>query len=255
MANEAFPPGRSCLTCQGDGSWRCLTCLGCPLMCLKCCRESHQIQPLHRVQHWNGTFFQDAWLYQAGVKLYFGHHGARCPSLTYDSDHSSPASENGSLDPGEHDEAEDLDLSQSGIDGELDLHVIDDGLTQEEMDSARDFQSSEADPCWTKRKDGDGDPYLIVVDRSRIHLLGAVWCQCRDRVQADLQALDLRLFPASSGQIRTVFTFDCLDDFLADNQECNTTAYQYWEKLRRFTNPYFPDTVPVRYLLHYLPVT
>lgn len=224
-------------------------------MCLKCCRDSHQIQPLHRVQHWNGTFFQDAWLYQAGVKLYFGHRGARCPSLLSDRGHSSSASESGAPDREEQGDVDEVDPSPAEMDGELDLSLIDAGLTVEEItNSARDFQGSEADPCWTKRRDGDGDPYLIVIDRSGIHLLGAVWCQCGDRVQEDLQALDLRLFPASSGQIRTVFTFDCLDDFLADNQECNTTAYRYWEKLRRFTNPYFPDTVPVRFLLHELAV-
>ena len=147
-------------------------------MCLKCCRETHRIQPLHRVQHWNGNFFQDAWLYQAGVKLHFGHGGAPCPSVPSDESPYSPAS-----DSGEHDEAGqcdpyEADMSALEMDEAQDPCLVDDALTQEEVNSTADFQGSEADPCWTKRRDDNGNPYLTVVDRSGIHLLGAVWCQC-----------------------------------------------------------------------------
>jgi len=31
------------------------------------------------VQHWNGKFYEDAWLYQAGVMLHFSHGGKPCP--------------------------------------------------------------------------------------------------------------------------------------------------------------------------------
>jgi hypothetical protein len=45
--------------------------------------------------------------------------------------------------------------------------------------------------------------------------------------------------------VSTVFTFQCLDDYLADSQECNTSAYHYNEKLRQLTNSSFPQTALV----------
>ena len=83
MAAEGSPNPRVCILCAGEGSWRCKDCTGKPLLCLHCCREQHQSHPFHRVQHWNRKFFQDAWLYQAGVKLFFGHGGKLCPSKQF----------------------------------------------------------------------------------------------------------------------------------------------------------------------------
>ena len=83
MAAEGSSDPRVCILCAGEGSWRCKDCTGKPLLCLHCCREQHQSHPFHRVQHWNGTFFEDAWLYQAGVKLFFGHGGKLCPSKQF----------------------------------------------------------------------------------------------------------------------------------------------------------------------------
>jgi hypothetical protein len=76
-------------------------------------------------------------------------------------------------------------------------------------------------------------------------MLPAIWCACHERVTEEMQALDMGLYPASAKAIRTVFTFQCLDDYLADSQECNTSAYHYNEKLRRLTNSSFPQTAPV----------
>jgi hypothetical protein len=55
--------------------------------------------PYHRVEHWNGTFFEPAWLCQANVVLHLGHGGLPCPSnisfdgaVDPDSDHCSDSS-------------------------------------------------------------------------------------------------------------------------------------------------------------------
>jgi hypothetical protein len=85
-----------------------------------------------------------------------------------------------------------------------------------------------------------------------MHLLPAIWCECRNAATKEMQALDLGLYPASDKMIRTVFTFQCLDDYLADSQECNTSAYHYNEKLRRLTNSSFPQTAPVILLAFHL---
>ncbi|KAF8816201.1 hypothetical protein BYT27DRAFT_7022290, partial [Phlegmacium glaucopus] len=63
----------------------------------------------------------------------------------------------------------------------------------------------------------------------------------------DEQLLDLQMLAASYDKIKTVFSFHCLDDYQLSNLECKTSAYQYYQKLRRLTNPAFPQSVPNRY--------
>jgi CxC2 like cysteine cluster associated with KDZ transposases len=124
---------------------------------------------------------------------------------------------------------------------------------------AEPFWDSSPELAWNSKKDANGTP-LVVVDRSGMHLFPAFWCECRGAVARELQALDMGFYPASHKSIRTLFTFQCLDDFLADNQECNTTAYHYIEKLRRLTSSSFPHTAPVglyfltgQFLIDYVP--
>lgn len=79
MLQEAPPQSRSCSHCQGEGSWRCSDCLGQPLFCMACCRDKHTLLPLHRVQQWTGSFFEDSWLRNVGLVLHLGHQGHPCP--------------------------------------------------------------------------------------------------------------------------------------------------------------------------------
>ena len=72
-----------------------------------------------------------------------------------------------------------------------------------------------------------------------------LYCICINAVEKDEQLMNAGLFPSSSKQIDTVFTFTVLDDFLMDNLECKTTAQQYYSKLQSITNRMFPDSVPV----------
>ncbi|KDQ49398.1 hypothetical protein JAAARDRAFT_86779, partial [Jaapia argillacea MUCL 33604] len=55
--------------------WRCLNCLGRPVLCIECCRETHRVNPFHRVEQWTGDYFASAWLWQVGIGLHLGHHG------------------------------------------------------------------------------------------------------------------------------------------------------------------------------------
>jgi hypothetical protein len=90
-----------------------------------------------------------------------------------------------------------------------------------------------------------GMKVLIIVHQNGVHHLPIRWCRCPGHQSYDLQALDAGFYPASYRRIRTLMTFDVLDDFLAENQECKSTAAQYYDKLRRFTSPSFPHTIPV----------
>lgn len=104
------------------------------------------------------------------------------------------------------------------------------------------------------RTAGSGNPLLTVVDRSGVADMEIVFCICSDAAKKDEQLLRTGLLPATFKQIETVFTFSVLDDFLADNLECKTTAQQYYSKLQSMTSSMFPDRVQVSpaaiYILH-----
>ena len=68
-------------TCGHRLEWKCISCHDGPTYCTPCLRAAHQSNPLHRIQHWSGKFWEDAWLRQAGTIIQLGHRGDRCPEL------------------------------------------------------------------------------------------------------------------------------------------------------------------------------
>ena len=46
-----------------------------------CLRKDHRRTPFHRVAHWNGMYWNDSWLRQAGVIVFLGHNGERCTKV------------------------------------------------------------------------------------------------------------------------------------------------------------------------------
>lgn len=96
--------------------------------------------------------------------------------------------------------------------------------------------------------DDNANPFITIVDVSGIHHLPVVICGCDAAgFHLDLAYLDMGLFPASFERIQTVFTLDVLKDYRLSNLECKTSAYQYYQKLRRLTCPAFPKAVLNRY--------
>ena len=87
---------------------------------------------------------------------------------------------------------------------------------------------------------------LLIVDSTRLLSLPVVLCSCSDATLADELLLALELLPVSYGNVKTVFTFCCLNDYRSSNLECKTSAYQYYQKLRQLTNLAFPQA-PNRY--------
>jgi hypothetical protein len=93
-----------------------------------------------------------------------------------------------------------------------------------------------------------GNPFVTIVDASGIHHVPVVGCSCdRQDPNIDIPYLKMGLFATSFERIQTVFTFEVLKDFRLSNLECKTTAYQYYQKLRRLTCPEFPKAVLNRY--------
>lgn len=92
----------------------------------------------------------------------------------------------------------------------------------------------------------DTYPVITIVDVTGIHELPIHYCTCHAHpISNDSQLFDYGLFPATFKKTKTVFTFRVLDDYRMDNLESKTSAYNYYSKLRRVTNPAFPASVKV----------
>ncbi|RXW14295.1 hypothetical protein EST38_g11557 [Candolleomyces aberdarensis] len=63
---------------KSQSMYRCLSCYLSPLLCGTCIVEGHRQLPLHRIQLWNGTFFEKTWLKTVGLRIQLGH-GPRDP--------------------------------------------------------------------------------------------------------------------------------------------------------------------------------
>lgn len=72
--------GNDCQTCQNvPASYCCTECHLSQLQCRDCISQAHLHSPLHRIQKWNGSFFEPASLKQCSVIIYLGHNGSPCP--------------------------------------------------------------------------------------------------------------------------------------------------------------------------------
>ena len=92
-----------------------------------------------------------------------------------------------------------------------------------------------------------GNPFVTFVETNGVHHLSVHYCICGSARPHDEQLLTAKLFPSTFSMIKTVFTFNVLDDFRMTNLTCKSSCYQYYLKLRRLTSPAFPKSVPNRY--------
>jgi hypothetical protein len=86
LATYAFPSEPFCVRCfiadqRIVGRWRCRDCHFRHLVCRRCCRQDHELQPLHRIEKWTGTYFQQASLWEVGCNLQVLHQGRMCTAL------------------------------------------------------------------------------------------------------------------------------------------------------------------------------
>ncbi|KAI9432529.1 hypothetical protein H4582DRAFT_2083395 [Lactarius indigo] len=118
-------------------------------------------------------------------------------------------------------------------------------------DTLFDFAGDVLDPSegntqrtWTTMS---GNLLITIVNQTGVFDMDVLFCICPNAGANDEQLLQAGIFPSTFKQIETAFTFSVLDDFLADNLECKTTAQQYYSKLQSITNWMFPDHVPNLY--------
>ncbi|KAI9430336.1 hypothetical protein H4582DRAFT_2063950 [Lactarius indigo] len=118
-------------------------------------------------------------------------------------------------------------------------------------DTLYDFPGDVLDPSEGNtrrtRTAKSGNPLITIVNQTGVFDMDVLFCICPNAGADDEQLLQAGIFPSTFKQIETAFTFSVLDDFLADNLECKTTAQQYYSKLQSITNRMFPDHVPNLY--------
>ena len=90
---------------------------------------------------------------------------------------------------------------------------------------------------------------IQIATPAEIFVHQVAYCACEQAdgslVAKDIQLLRIRLYPATSQNPSTAFSFDCLDDFHLQAVECKTAALKYIMKLRRMTSPHAPAEAPV----------
>ncbi|KAH8982005.1 hypothetical protein EDB86DRAFT_2767745, partial [Lactarius hatsudake] len=206
---ESHPSSSKCSLCYGHGDIKCPNCVGTPLFCKSCCVKAHRHSPFHQPLLWTATHYTPVSLHSLGYVLFFGHAGEPCPQT--------------------------LPISTAPI----------------ILDTLFDHPDIPLDPVDMfpdqVQREPSGNQMLTIVDRSGIFEMEAVFCVCSETDNQDEQLLQSGLFPVTFKQIRTLFTFSVLDDFLNDNLECKTTAQQYYSKLQSLTSRMFPSLVPNMY--------
>lgn len=89
---DSEAPGQlqdKCTIClQADSEIRCLSCIEHHVWCHSCAVKAHLSLPFHRLQRWNGQFYEIISLQDLGFTLNLGHNGDVCPLNTGESEHS-----------------------------------------------------------------------------------------------------------------------------------------------------------------------
>ena len=243
----------TCRDCRGPALYRCLDCICRPAFCPACCRDAHHNTPFHRIQQWSGEYFRRACLSDVGVEVRLGHLGKECPcNLSPTPATASQPSTSRLPSP--------LPGPAAG-DSTNAVNIPDDeaGVIDDDKDDAEVWADLEADGEDGNVADlpaplthdlrptfgGTGVRLFSIVDVTGVHQICVRWCMCEDALPVDEQLLANGLYPATSRQPRTAFTFAVLDDFLLASKECKASANSYWAKISRTTNNAFPHLVPV----------
>jgi hypothetical protein len=91
--------------------------------------------------------------------------------------------------------------------------------------------------------DALNNQYVRVVHTNGIHHIALVCCACRGQENIISDLIYARMVPTSFERIRTLFTASVLDQFRYCNLEMRSSAYQFFQMLRRITLPLTPSKV------------
>jgi hypothetical protein len=211
LRHESPPSNRTCTMCNiTPGIYRCKDCFKPHILCAACCVSAHLTSPFHRIQQFNGQYFERSDLDKLGLVLDLRPHTHDCCARDGHRDSEEA--------PGSEDE-----LSEWEDD---DIHIP----------SNPSQQSGESIPIRSN---------LIIVTSTGIFKRSVIWCRCANTPKPYVQLLRAELFPASFLRPSTAFTFEVLDHFRIDALECKTAAMNFMSKIVRISNEAFPSSVPV----------
>jgi len=91
--------------------------------------------------------------------------------------------------------------------------------------------------------DALNNQYIRMVHTNGIHHIALVFCTCQGHEQITTDLIFAGWVPTSFVRIRTIFTAAVLDHFRCCNLEMRSSAYQFFQLLRRVTNPLGPSKV------------
>ncbi|KAJ2923414.1 hypothetical protein H1R20_g13682, partial [Candolleomyces eurysporus] len=87
---------------------------------------------------------------------------------------------------------------------------------------------------------------MTIVHTNGVHHLPVYPCMCEKKIDIDIQLLHSRLYPASSKDPSTAFTFEALKFFHLIKVQTHLSTENYSTLLRRLTNFISPDETPDR---------
>lgn len=169
--------------------FRCLDCYQRPLFCAQCVTGAHSLKPFHRVEHWRETHFEPTSLASAGLKLFLGHSGHRCPNQPANPTHMR------------------VPRQQSGIE----KWTFPSFASEEEADGPDD--DINYDPMEARSTPLRGVVQLMSIGHENgFHQFYVVPCCCAPNSYALWeQLLDAGMMPATFRSPATAFTFEALD--------------------------------------------
>ena len=89
-------------------------------------------------------------------------------------------------------------------------------------------------------RDTLNNQYVRVVHTNGVHHIAMVCCTCRGKESIINNVIYAGMLPTSFVRFRTIFTTALLDHFRLCNLELRSSAYQFFQLLRRFTLPMAP---------------
>jgi CxC2 like cysteine cluster associated with KDZ transposases len=209
LRHEALPTASTCSHYnQASAIHRCRDCFGPNFWCVPCCISAHRTLPFHRVEIWNGNFFDKLDLLTHGLAIDLCHYPDNCPSMQHNTE-TNPST---------------LDLS----------------------DGSDEFMHGNQPSADSESTTNGYRSNITIVSSTGIFTRSIRWCSCAKSTRQYAQLLlRAKLFPASFINLHTTFTFEVLDHFQIDSLECKTAAMNFMSKIGRITNEAFPSKVPV----------
>jgi hypothetical protein len=262
ISKEAIPvEAGDCRHCKDAiAGWRCKDCVLATPLCRACMRIYHRENPFHRIEQWNGSYFRPAALSEVGTYLLVQHHTGEqiCERLRQKCNAIDSAEE--TKDKIEQDQLRsslpapapvpDMDQYFNDMDMDMDIGGINDEEIYEGDEYDEELEATDtSDPAVEV---GGPDPAvgvrvsvpeIRVVHSNGLHHIGMVTCLCRGENNQHLDLFAAHLLPASFKRIKTLFTAQVLDMFRLCNLELKASAYQFYQLLRRLTQPMDPAAV------------